>query len=264
MLPTTKITLTFLATFAVGCSATDAPTVEFTNGAGKNDEVSLAFQLDAGDSIDIGLECELEAGCDIVLSAADEFSGAFDGTIDVTVTRPDGFSRTDNLFFTPVAEMLGGAQTAYFGQEAGYYAVTVTNNTGADRRLVIGASWTEARADTGAPVGDPCTDVSQCAEGQVCLGAGGGQVGFCTSSCGTIGQMRCDLSGSLCIPIDQAQTELYCFAGCDAMSPDCGGEHLECIPDAGTDGFGNEFGLCTISAELEGDGVDNDGDGETN
>lgn len=250
MTPTTKITTTlFAALIAAGCSATDAPTVEFTNSANKNDAVDLTFALDDGESIDIGLDCEQKDGCDIVILVADESFGALQGGgVDVTLTRPDGFSRTDNLWDDAAQ---GQAATGFFNQTAGYHTVTVTNNIGEDRRLLISARWVGARPGASEPVGAACFGPEDCAEGQACVGPGGGQAGFCTTSCDDLGQMRCDQTGSVCVGSDAAGTDAsYCFSVCDAMT-DCGGDHLECIQDAVTDEAGNSFGLCAISAEVE-------------
>lgn len=257
----TAITTTLLSSLLAACSATDAPTVEFTNSGNKNDQVDLTFELDAGESVDIGLDCAMERGCDIMLTAYDQSFAAFNGSIDVALYRPDGFSRTDSLYDGGQ----GAVATAYFAQDAGYYTVTVTNNTGEDRRVSIGATWLEARPDVGAPNGAACSGSEGCGAGQACLGAGDGQIGFCSSSCSQFGQLLCDQAGDLCVPTDEAGTQAYCFKGCSEMSPDCGGEHLECFTDAGTDQLGNTIGVCSISAaaEMPDDGVDNDGDGVT-
>lgn len=249
MSPTLRIAAILSTALTFGCSATDAPTVELTNSAGKADEVNLDFVLDAGETINLGLDCAEVDGCDIVL----DFTGlvAEAVSLDVTLHRPDGFSRTNTTYF----DQFGLAGTAFFGQEAGYHTVSIVNTSGVDVKLWITGRWTAMRPDTGAPIGAPCVGDEDCVEGQACLGTGvEGQTGFCTSSCADLGQYRCDQSGSsYCVPLDEAGVEAYCFKACDLMTPDCGGDHLECI-DAASEAADGPIGVCTVSAAVEGMG----------
>ena len=241
-MPTAKLSLAPLFVFAAAC-ATDAPTVELVNSAGKNDEIYLTLSIDNEDTIDVTLNCEFEQGCDIALSVGDENSEPFDGTIDLTLIRPDGFSRTDSL---DDANGQGGVSTAFFGQEPGYYTITIANNSGADMRAQVSGQWIEARADIGAAVGAPCATPDNCAAGQACLGASEGQTGFCSSECTILGDLVCGEVGALCALVDETTGQAFCFNTCDAELADCGGDHLECVA-----GDGSSLGVCTISAAAE-------------
>ncbi len=177
----------------------------------KADQGGGAFTLNQDNQTGaIFFSCEEAEGCDFqlttgILGDAIDLAGLDGGAaFELTLTKPDGFSRTDTLTFGGANQFLEngmpGWQTDFVEMDEGDYFVTIALGSAIEQASVYAKSQIEASLlPDWDVIGQDCTDdVETCSGNTVCGSFGDSSI--CTATCFMDAQCPSGSCDTVCQP----------------------------------------------------------------
>ncbi len=188
-----SLSLLLASTLAAGCAAEEGYS---PIGEDQADQGGAVFNLnkDTNPSASIFFSCEEFEGCDVVLNVG-FFGPAPEGVDGVTamnvkLTRPDGFSRTDQLIFAADNQYVQEGVTGWFqgfaGVESGDYLVDIELDQVQEASIVAQARLDKTILTDWDFHGLDCSESSAACGGDTFCGQvqrNTEVVSICTSSC---------------------------------------------------------------------------------